>query len=232
MTDLSAIFDRVAVINLRRRPDRWEAFQQRAAAAGLSGFQRFEATDGLDEEVPDWFTAGRGAWGARCSHLAVARAAIADGCKNVLVFEDDAIFREGFEQGLRHALAATFERPWGMLYLGGSHLVKPKPGPRNVVRAANVNRLHAYVLHERAFADFIRCGDEDFYRRASAPAKLPLHFDHMLGFLHESGRHEIYAVEPWLCGQASGRSDIIPHLVMEAYWDLVPNTTVTLSSGS
>jgi len=39
-------------------------------------------------------------------------------------------------------------------------------------------------------------------------SKEPLHIDHQLGRLHEWRQHRILAIDPWVCGQAAGKSDI------------------------
>jgi hypothetical protein len=39
-------------------------------------------------------------------------------------------------------------------------------------------------------------------------SKEPLHIDHQLGRLHEWRQHRILAIDPWVCGQSSGKSSI------------------------
>lgn len=224
MIDLRKWFDRVLVVNLDRRPDRWAAFEARASAAGITGYERFSAVDGNLSPPPSWFTAGAGAWGAMQSHLRIVQ----DASKNpsigrYLVFEDDVCFREGFGQ-LEDIMEGISFTPWGMIYFGGSHLVPPVNHGRGILRGRNINRLHAYAVHSTAFHDLERAiSDWPSY----GPKE---HIDDAIGKLHMKGAHTILAVEPWVCGQAECYSDVLKIRLIESWWDRIPNGTISLTS--
>ena len=85
------IFDRVVLINLRRRPDRLAAFRRLQAEKGwrLPEPELFEAIDGGKVGEPTYYVAGGGAWGCLRSHVSILERAVMDDVASLLVFEDD-----------------------------------------------------------------------------------------------------------------------------------------------
>lgn len=207
-----AEFDRAVVISLVRRADRLAAFQDRLAVAWPGqAVQVFQAVDGEREAVPEGWRGTAGAWGCARSHGRVVERALADGVERLLVLEDDATFMPRFAErlaGLR--IPAMCQQ----LYLGGEHLLPPEPGPAGLVRGRNVNRCHAYAILGRPALETIR----DHLRWDPATWAAAHNVDHQLGILHETGRVEVYAADPWLCGQAAGRSDIDGKTWPERAW--------------
>lgn len=196
------MFDRVVVVSLKRRPDRLAAFQARASAAWPGQtIDVFPAVDGQLEERPKGWKSQPGAWGCYRSHQAIIERAIADGIERLLVLEDDCTFLPGFSDRL-----ASLNPPADcqQLYLGGEHLENPKPAAEGFVRGTNVNRTHAYALLGRPALELVR----DHLRWDPAAWTAKHHVDHHLGLLHRSGQIAVYAVQPWMCGQAAGTSDV------------------------
>lgn len=196
------MFDRVVVISLPRRSDRLAAFQSRLADAwpGTS-CDVFPAVDGEQEKPPAGWQTTPGAWGCARSHEEVMAAALRDGVERLLVFEDDATFGHAFADRLAGlALPADCQQ----FYLGGEHLKPPQPGPPGFVRGVNVNRTHAYAVLGRPALEMLR----EHLRWNPATWTDRHHVDHHYGILHERGAIRVYAVKPWLCGQAAGRSDV------------------------
>lgn len=216
-------FDRIVVVNLDRRQDRWTQFQQQLDAMDwpLMAPQRFSATDGQDAEVPEWFTQGKGAWGCYQSHLRLLRQAVADGVQSLLVLEDDVTFVEGFADRLGVFLQAVPD-DWDQIYLGGQHLWHNKYPPRQVndyvIRPHNVNRTHAYALRGKYIPKALAFL-EDIERYASDLRDGKRHHvDHRFGQLHMSGTMNVYAPAKWLAGQAAGQSNIKGKVMDEKFW--------------
>jgi glycosyl transferase, family 25 len=81
-------FERIQCINLASRPDRWREAQFGFEKMGiLNRVERFDALVGQGRNAFDSAEIG-----CRMSHYAIVRQAKADGCKNVLIFEDDVTF--------------------------------------------------------------------------------------------------------------------------------------------
>ncbi|MBU6222661.1 MAG: glycosyltransferase family 25 protein [Planctomycetes bacterium] len=195
-------FERVVVISLGRRRDRLWAFLDRFLEAWPgTPLRLFTAVDGSQEALPDGWRGTAGAWGCARSHEAVVAQALTDGVERLLVLEDDATFVPGFAErlaGLR--IPGTCQ----MLYLGGEHLLPPQPVWPGLVLGRNVNRTHAYAILGRPALETIR----EHLRWHPARWTAAHNVDHQLGILHETARVAVYAADPWMCGQAAGRSDI------------------------
>jgi hypothetical protein len=196
------MFDAVVVISLARRPDRLEAFWGRLPADWpLPRPAVVEAVDGLEDRPPAWWQTVPGAWGCARSHHRVLEWASAVGVERLLVLEDDVTFVPDFAARLA---ALGVPADCEQLYLGGQHLATPAPVPgrADIVSGRNVNRTHAYGVFGRPALEKLRdwVGAPDW--------KCRHHVDHRFGELHRARGVNVYAVRPWLCGQAEGRSDI------------------------
>lgn len=197
------------VINLDRRPDRCQWFK---ANCRIEGVERFSAVDAKNptEPMPEWWRAGKGAWGCQLSHRDVIRKAIANRVDAVMVFEDDAVFGEGFADKARKYLEAV-PKDWQQVYLGGQHLRAALPVNPQVVRAFNVNRAHAYLIRGESLQRFSNHLD---YCNQTPTAKQ--HVDYRYGALHP--QIQCYAPVRWLVGQRGGISDIGKSVAETRFW--------------
>lgn len=207
--NLEDYFDAVYVINLDRRPDRLEQF-----LAGLPDDwpfkvpERVRAIDGKKVGSPDFFSAGNGAWGCLRTHTRLVENALNNDYRRILIFEDDATFRDGFTEKVKTFLAnMPGNGEWDMLYLGGQHLRekagKPHRVNEHVYQPFNVNRTHAMAI---SLGDFGR----KLYKWINGfnDWRGNHHIDHHLGRLHEQRKHRIFCPSEWLVGQAAGQSNI------------------------
>lgn len=199
-----------------KRAKRWDSFQKRWS--GIWPFRkikRFEAFDGKKVPCPSWWKQGGGAWGCYRSHLCILEDALNRGVESVLFLEDDALPAPGFEEKIGPFMNALPDN-WGMLYLGGQHLLVNKNPPKEinplVFQPYNVNRTHAFALrgnmmrkaykHLNRFPDWIRGH----------------HIDHHFGRMHQRREDPIYCPAEWLIGQAQGKSNISGRNPPTRFW--------------
>ncbi|MBI1389927.1 MAG: hypothetical protein GC154_15915 [bacterium] len=216
--DVKHFFDHVVCINLDRRGDRWRRFQENVASAGwpFVEIERFSAVDGHKVPSPGWWRAGGGAWGCHQSHVRILQQAIQDGMQSLLILEDDAVLPQRFPEVIE-AFLSRVPADWDAIMLGGQHLRPPEivdEGTPEIVQVRNGNRTHAHALRGNYIKDAYRhlC---NYPEHAQRPR---FHVDHRLGMLHESGKYKVYAPDPWMIGQANGRSDIAGDECSLRFW--------------
>jgi len=188
--------DRCYIINLKRRPDRLRAILEKIAATDWPFPEPiiFEAIDGDKVGVPPEFTEGGGAYGCRCSHVAILQRCLMDDVGSVLILEDDADIRPWTGAACREFLKRV-PPDWQGIMLGGQHHAEPIRIAPGLVRVRYAQRTHAYIAR-------------GVYMRALQRrwGNATVHIDWLME--HWQERYIVYAPEKWLIGQAGGRSDI------------------------
>jgi len=126
---LAAAVDRIFVINLDRRRDRWDAFVERLPFTSGDGLERFPAVDGRDLEPSGGlvrlfrgndFQYRRGVLGCALSHYRLwQRVADDDTLGDVLILEDDVLFAAGFRRAWSRRLPVSPPAGYDLAYLGG-----------------------------------------------------------------------------------------------------------------
>ena len=217
-------FDRVRVITLSRRGDRWAGFQQRlleiAGGWPFVATERQTAVDGHACLPPPWFHAGKGAWGCYRSHLRAIEDAIQDGVESLLLLEDDAEFIPGFATAAPEFMRRV-PADWDIVYFGGQHLLPPHQiaGLPGVVRCVNVNRTHAWAISRRAMVEVYRFLNATPRWASEAPGD---HIDYRLGRLTQEGKLKVYAPADWLVIQGAGKSDVSLRQLEARSWSPKP----------
>lgn len=181
---LNSFFDRVVLINLKRRPDRLEKFTAQAKSVGLE-FERFEAIDAHTENLtPQQACAA--------SHREVVTRAKADGVGRLLIFEDDALFSDRFEPACEVVLS-MLPSDWQMFYLGSwPHSVIPVN--QLVARTEGTICTHAFGFKS------------DVYDLVIESSMGPTPIDNELSIRH--GTIRTYMAHPSIVTQEPGFSDI------------------------
>ncbi len=229
--DVRDYFDRVTVINLQRRSDRWKRFCQSIGGIDwpFGQPQRVPAVDGDAVTVPIWWKQGGGAWGCLMSHARILEDCIRDGVERVLILEDDVVFVRDFSDRAKCFLE-NVPSGWDQIYFGGQHLRDPIPYNEHVYRCVNVNRTHCHAV-SRPFMSRMYRYILDARDYLANPGH---HIDHRLGALQESGTVKAYSPTQWLAGQGEDQSDISGRAAPTYFWNTwagVPQMTMTVVLG-
>lgn len=115
-------FDRIYIINLPERVDRYEAMRQELAMIGIAiDDPKVSIMHGQWSESANGFTS-LGAYGNFMSHLRILREVRSIGLRHVWVMEDDAIFRRRMRSiALQSRLVERLgSGGWDLCYLGHS----------------------------------------------------------------------------------------------------------------
>jgi len=184
-------FDRIYVLNLDRRTDRWAGIQKQLHHACITKAVRFPAID----KKPGWM-------GCLESHLTMLRQALADNVKNLLILEDDAelypdwipIWREGSKQ---------IPEDWDMLYLGynlePTACVPPTRVSSHMLHLNDALTTHAYAINGKCFEKLIE------YIVALVGAGIPIDVIYARNFTNIKA----YGIYPMLFRQSVSVSDIL-----------------------
>jgi len=241
-------FDRVVCLNLRERTDRWSQFCRRIeqAAWPFKEPERFFAVDGRVCTPPDWmrnsYAECEGAWGCYQSYVRILEQALLDDVDSLLVLEDDAVFVPGFSEKVAEFLSQV-PRDWDHLFFGGEHKQEPTRIGPDLYRCHRVHRTHAHALGRKFIREtydylisypttnhYVRRGLFGFQDRLRRILRRPkplfstsdmersAHVDHHFGFMHLTGRYNVYAPATWLVGQSAGTSSILEEDVPEKFW--------------
>ena len=124
MIDLKKHFDKIYVINLDRRPDRYEKFKEEMLKHGIENVERFSAIDGTT------ITANgtpllAGEIGVLLSHLEIIKKSREEGLNNVLIMEDDVYFSNEITK--LDEYMSTVPSDWDFIYFGGNHVYGQPP---------------------------------------------------------------------------------------------------------
>lgn len=116
-TPLEVYFDKIFVINLARRTDRWDHVLQQMATLGITEFERFEAYD----RPIDHHGKPNGNMGCTSSHRALFELIAYFKWQRVLIFEDDFALCVDRPQEMFQRMIHEVPLDWEMLYLGGHY---------------------------------------------------------------------------------------------------------------
>ncbi|MCX4165227.1 MULTISPECIES: glycosyltransferase family 25 protein [Paraburkholderia] len=206
-------FARKVCINLDRRPDRWEAMQQKFAEQNILTVERLSAVDAKLVPVPEALSHMRPQdFGCTMSHLNAVKEAKAAGASEVMIFEDDAFFDADFATRFPEFIEQVPD-DWHMLFLGAYHFAQPIPVAPNIVKTVETLTAHAYVVRDTLYDAFIALNENP-----------PAIVDRNNLLLQQ--KFNCYCFEPNLVGQESGYSDIMEEDMPEkplAYPFPIPN---------
>jgi glycosyl transferase family 25 len=124
MINLQKYFDRTYVINLDRRPDRYETFKKEISKYGIEKVERFSAIDGvtlMSNNIPLL----SGELGILETHLEIIKKCREDDLQNVLIMEDDVYFNDEILKIDEYM--SSIPKDWEFIYFGGNHIYGEPP---------------------------------------------------------------------------------------------------------
>jgi glycosyl transferase family 25 len=167
-------FDRVAIINLPSRPDRLRALSAELRRIGFDiGSSKVAIPNAPEPSDANGFPS-RGVFGNFLSHLNIIEAAWRDGLNNVLVLEDDAIFRARFQTfPVAERLAS---QRWDICFIG--HALALAPHTDGFVRSdAPFKWSHCYAVNRSIMPRLVNYLRETMDRPAGHPLGGKMYID-------------------------------------------------------
>lgn len=126
---MDTLSDRIFVINLKERIDRYERFTNELGREGITNWERFDAIrydpkiHGYESEFNNFLKDHgksehylKSAFGCMLSHYTIIKIAKERGYNNVIILEDDFIFTQGWKDNLNKCLADLEKMPWLFFY--------------------------------------------------------------------------------------------------------------------
>lgn len=151
---INQLFPDKVCINLDRRLERWRQMQDKFYQHGIHSVRRFAAIDGESSTMPASWPGTPGAYGCLLSHLEVVREARRRGLPSILIFEDDVVFDDQFEQKFSEYIG-QMPADWDMLFFGALHKDELIRVSENIGRITQSNSTYACVLRDTVFDAFI-----------------------------------------------------------------------------
>lgn len=176
--NLKKLSKQAVLINLDSRPDRLEAFDTQAKALGID-YQRLTAVRATDP-----------IFGCKLSHIAALSMCEGD---SILIFEDDAVFIDNFEEELNKSLEQLPD-DWDMVYLG-AHLLQTQRVNDRWLKSIECSSTHAYAVKASVIPKLLKRAMEH-----------QGHIDVAYSTLHKE--LNVYLARPTLVYQSAGFSDI------------------------
>ena len=205
MKDINNYFDKIFIINLDKRTDRWQECLNQFEKHNITNFERFSAVDGsiinnISKLLP-------GEYACILSHINVVKLAKERKYKRVLILEDDAELHDDFSEMFKEYVKQVPDN-YDMLYLGGNHQGGFQMINTNLAIIPHTFALHAYSVQEHLYDTLISLGENN----------INLAID--VTFTHPQKVGNSYVFRPHLAWQRNSFSDIQGGVV---YYDFLKN---------
>jgi glycosyl transferase family 25 len=219
---MNHLFDKIYCINLKKRPDRWE-----------KSLKEFEKLGIVDDVIKfDAIDIQPGIIGCTKSHYEIVKLAKKDGCKNVLIFEDDLECVMGDVNDIISKCMDQlnkYDKEYDMLYFGGNITEEKSLFSRvddNLSKMSMCKTTHAYVLNSSMFGLIINSFDNiDWNDNWNWSQQNQHRFNIDKWYINNiHSRGKTYGVYPCLFNQRNNFSDLLNRnsdFVFNEKWDRV-----------
>jgi len=183
-------------INLDHRQDKWEQCQEEFTKHNIENVNRFSAIYGNPDNLPHNMTTEPILTniGVTLSHLRILEYAQENNLDNVLIFEDDVVFVDDFNDKF-NALFHEIPNDWDMIYFSGTNVGGLQSVTDKIWRTYGTLTAHSYIIKSSVYSLFI-----DKFR------KLENVGDFTFAQNHQYIKAYIYM--PYITYQRAGFSDI------------------------
>jgi glycosyl transferase, family 25 len=149
-------FDRLAIIHLPERQDRFLALRRELSRIGIDiNDSKVRIPDAPVPESANGFPS-KGVYGNFLSHLDILESAYRDGLNSVWVMEDDAIFSRRFRIGQQRTADYLRASEWDMFFIGHSISQGLPTSPTGLLRFSGPFLwAHSYAVHRRVMLRLI-----------------------------------------------------------------------------
>lgn len=204
--------DRIYIINLKERSDRWSNCIKQLTKYNIINYERFDAIrPDLTKIDPIQYSKNNmklsknyiiGALGCKLSHLSIINDAKINNYSKILILEDDFLLCNNFIKKYNNIIKDINENNinYAMLYLGFS-IVRDNPyidtKINNLKKLTNAHTTHAYIL-DKSFYDTI------INEINTCHCEIDVCYAHM-----QKKYNNIYGIIPSLITQIASYSDIM-----------------------
>jgi glycosyl transferase family 25 len=170
--------DRIAVIHLRERTDRYRALGAELSRVGLSlNHPKVSIPAAPMPKTANGFSS-RGVYGNFLSHLGIIEQAYSDGVDTVLVLEDDAIFSHEFNVRQSVIVEHLKKNVWDEFFIGHSVTRGLPPSDSGLVRFSGYFIwAHCYAIHRRIMPRMISYFHQTLDRDSGHPDGAKMYID-------------------------------------------------------
>ncbi len=163
---LNTLFNKIFIINLDSRKDRWNECLKELKSAKIYNYERISASCVKYKDIDKKFITNycprfrgdpkyiEGAYGCKMSHYRVIKLAKERNYRSVLILEDDFKFRTGYQKKLTQVTNQFnfAEKDWDMVYFGGNIGGRRSPNKNvQIEKISGVLTTHAYAVHQSIY---------------------------------------------------------------------------------
>ncbi len=174
-------FDRLYIIHLPERTDRYQALSRELARIGIRiDSPKVRIPEAPRPQEPNGFPSA-GVYGNFLSHLGILQESLRDGLERVWILEDDAIFRHRLRRSEEQMqlVDRLLQNDWDLCYLG--HAIKPadlRPYPHGLVQWNQYFIwAHCYCVHARILRPLVAYLEETLTNPPGDPRGGRLYID-------------------------------------------------------
>ena len=209
--DVNSYYDKIFIINLESRKDRWKNILANLEKFNITNYERFNACfiTNLENENKEYYKNFRsngvmkhgpkytnGALGCKQSHLEIMKISKNRNYNKILILEDDIFIREKFNEKIKEIHQELSNIQHDIVMFTGNHQKNPKKITKNLYKITETYCTMGYSIHSNLF---------DYILSTANSSGLEIDVYYCKNIY---SRGNSYCVIPHLIGHIGGYSDI------------------------